>query len=204
MLNYELETHRLRLRQWKSSDLIAFAALNADPEVMQYFPKCLSNDESQQLAMRFHHLIQKHQWGFWAVELKESQKFIGFVGLHAQPEQFTFSPCVEIGWRLAKQYWHYGYATEAAQACLTFAFEVLKLDAVVAFTAYPNLASAKVMQRLGMTYLYDFNHPSLLQDDPLSRHVLYQITQSKFLAQAHVGHFYNYSCISDTSLKGRL
>ncbi|WP_173911192.1 GNAT family N-acetyltransferase [Acinetobacter sp. Marseille-Q1618] len=197
MSYYKLETHRLRLRQWQGSDLIAFAALNADPEVMQYFPKCLNSDESELLATRFHHLIHKHQWGFWAVELKENQKFIGFVGLHAQPEQFTFSPCVEIGWRLAKQYWHYGYATEAAQACLAFAFEVLKLDAVVAFTAYPNLASAKVMQRLGMTYLYDFNHPRLRQDHLLSRHVLYQIKHSEFLAQAHTRHFYSYSCISD-------
>lgn len=193
---YKLKTHRLRLRQWQSSDLIAFAALNADPEVMQYFPKFLNSDESEQLATRFQHLIHKHQWGFWAVELKENQKFIGFVGLHAQPEQFTFSPCVEIGWRLAKQYWHYGYATEAAQACLAFAFEVLKLDAVVAFTAYPNLASAKVMQRLSMTYLYDFNHPHLRQDHPLSRYVLYQIKHSEFLAQAHTRHFYSYSCTS--------
>lgn len=179
---YQLETARLRLRQWQPSDFPVFAQLNADAQVMRYFPKCLSTAESQQLAMRFHDLIQEKQWGFWAVELKENQQFIGFVGLHAQPEQFSFSPCVEIGWRLAQQYWQQGYATEAAQACLAFAFEVLKLEAVVAFTAHSNLASVKVMQRLGMTYLQDFNHPALAQNDSLALHVLYQIKQDAFLA----------------------
>lgn len=185
MLTYQLETKRLYLRQWQRSDVPAFVQLNADPKVMQYFPKCLTADESEQLAICFHNLIQDNQWGFWTVELKQTQQFIGFVGLHAQPERFSFSPCVEVGWRLAHHYWHQGYATEAAEACLAFAFEILNLDTVVAFTAHLNLASAKVMQRLGMTYLYDFDHPALAKNHRLSQHVLYPITRHEFILRSN-------------------
>lgn len=180
MSHNQLETSRLILRQWQNTDFKKFAQLNAHPQVMRYFPHCLSYEESCQLATRFQYLIEQNQWGFWAVELRNNQQFIGFVGLHAQPDRFQFSPCVEIGWRLDHHYWHHGYATEAASACLFFAFEHLQLEKVVSFTADSNLASAKVMQRLGMQYIQTFNHPALTQDDPLSKHVLYQITQAEF------------------------
>ena len=180
MRNAELETSRLKLRQWKDSDYLDFALMNADQEVMRYFPKLLNTVESNLLAVKFKTIITENGWGFWAVELKDIQQFIGFVGLHAQPSQFTFSPCVEIGWRLAKDFWHQGYATEAAQACLKFAFQELKLDEVVSFTAVQNQQSAQVMQRLGMQAMQEFNHPALNQDDPLARHILYHIKNHHF------------------------
>ena len=173
----ELETERLKLRAWQESDLQPFAELNADKDVMLYFPSVLTREQSDNLADKFQHLILDHGWGFWAVELKATGQFIGFTGLNTQPEQFIFSPCVEIGWRFAKQYWHQGYATEAAQACLKFAFETLQLKEVVSFTAVHNTASEHVMQRLGMQAMFEFNHPALTQESPLSRHILYKIVQ---------------------------
>lgn len=173
----ELETERLKLRAWQESDLQPFAELNADKDVMHYFPSVLTREQSDNLADKFQHLILDHGWGFWAVELKVTGQFIGFTGLNTQPEQFIFSPCVEIGWRFAKQYWHQGYATEAAKACLKFAFETLQLKEVVSFTAVHNTASEHVMQRLGMQAMFEFNHPALTQESPLSRHILYKIVQ---------------------------
>ena len=173
----ELETQRLKLRAWQESDLQPFAELNADKDVMHYFPSVLTREQSDTLADKFQHLILDHGWGFWAVELKATGQFIGFTGLNTQPEQFIFSPCVEIGWRFAKQYWHQGYATEAAKACLKFAFETLQLKEVVSFTAVHNTASEHVMQRLGMQAMFEFNHPALTQESPLSRHILYKIVQ---------------------------
>ena len=173
----ELETERLKLRAWQESDLQPFAELNADKDVMHYFPSVLTREQSDNLADKFQHLILEHGWGFWAVELKATGQFIGFTGLNTQPEQFIFSPCVEIGWRFAKQYWHQGYATEAAKACLKFAFETLQLKEVVSFTAVHNTASEHVMQRLGMQAMFEFNHPALTQESPLSRHILYKIVQ---------------------------
>lgn len=173
----ELETERLKLRAWQESDLQPFAELNADKDVMHYFPSVLTREQSDNLADKFQHLILDHGWGFWAVELKATGQFIGFTGLNIQSEQFIFSPCVEIGWRFAKQYWHQGYATEAAKACLKFAFETLQLKEVVSFTAVHNTASEHVMQRLGMQAMFEFNHPALTQESPLSRHILYKIVQ---------------------------
>lgn len=177
----QLETSRLILRQWKTSDFKSFANLTADHDVMRYFPSVLSQRESDELANKFQTLIAENGWGFWAVELKNTHDFIGFVGLQNLPTQFGFSPCVEIGWRLAKQYWHQGYATEAAQACLKFAFEQLALEEVVSFTAKLNVPSQKVMQRLNMQYISEFNHPKLESKHPLASHVLYQISKQDYL-----------------------
>ena len=175
----QLETPRLILRQWQACDFDAFADLNADLDVMRYFPSTLSKNESDLLARRFQNSIKEYGWGFWAVELKENQQFIGFVGLANQAEKFTFSPCVEIGWRFAQQYWHQGYATEAAQQCLAFAFEKLALEQLVSFTSVLNQASEKVMQRLGMDYVENFMHPALDKNHALAEHVLYRIQNPK-------------------------
>ena len=180
-MNFPIETTRLILRQWNfKTDLDLFFQLNSDPEVMKYFPRLLTRAESDALAFRIFDLIKKQGWGFWAIELKETHSFIGFCGLHAQPDQFEFSPCVEIGWRLAKRYWGKGYAFEAAQAALHFAFNDLKLDDVVAFTAVQNHRSETLMQRLGMHDQLRFKHPHLADDEPLQQHVLYQIKRSRF------------------------
>lgn len=179
-MGIQLETSRLILRPWKESDLKPFYALNSNPEVMRYFPGCLTREQSDALAHKLKNIIETQAWGLWAVELKQGGDFIGFTGLNAQPSQFSFSPCTEIAWRLQQKYWGQGFATEAATACLNFAFDSLKLNQVVAFTAVQNTRSQALMQRLGMQFKDYFNHPALDHTSPLQRHVLYQINTAQF------------------------
>jgi ribosomal-protein-alanine N-acetyltransferase len=173
----ELSTPRLWLRQWRGSDLVPFAALNADPLAMEFMGRCLSCAESDALARRSEAEIARQGWGFWATELRESAAFIGFVGLHVPSFEAPFTPCVEIGWRLERASWGNGFATEAARECLRFAFESLVLEEVVSFTVPLNRRSRAVMERLGMCRdaAGDFDHPRLPAGHPLRRHVLYRL-----------------------------
>ena len=172
-----LETDRLVLRQWQKSDLPHFADINADPEVMEFFPKKLSKIESDGMANKIIDLIYDQGWGLWAVEEKSSNQFIGFVGLHKPTANLPCTPCVEIGWRLEKNAWGKGYATEAAKVALKFAFEKLKLAEVFAFTSITNKKSYRVMQRIGMTDMQqNFEHPIFPEGHPLIEHVLYKIS----------------------------
>jgi RimJ/RimL family protein N-acetyltransferase len=173
----DLSTPRLRLRQWRESDLAPFAALNADPQVMEFMPGCLTGTESDALARRSETEIARQGWGLWAAERRESGEFIGFVGLRAPSFEAHFTPCVEIGWRLARTSWGQGLATEAARECLRFAFQSLALSEVVSFTVGPNRRSRAVMERLGMRHDAgdDFEHPRLPAGHPLRRHVLYRL-----------------------------
>lgn len=173
--DFMIETPRLILRQWTSNDLAPFAELNGDPEAMRFFPAPLTREESDSLAGRFREGIAERGWGFWAVELKETGEFVGCVGLHPQPDRFTFSPCTEIGWRLVKAFWHQGLAQEAATACLAYAANELHLDEVVSFTSVHNLPSEKLMLRVGMEKRGKFFHPALPADHRLAEHVLYSI-----------------------------
>lgn len=177
---YQLETPRLYLRQWRADDLPAFARMTADPEVMHYFPKTLDKAESDALASRIQSLLGERGWGFWALELKETQSFIGFVGLHVQSAEVVIphTPFVEIGWRLDKAHWRKGYTYEAATATMDFAFDTLALEHVFAFTLISNSPSRGVMEKLGMVNTQqDFDHPNLLDlPDDKKRHCLYKIT----------------------------
>ncbi|MGD2170598.1 MAG: GNAT family N-acetyltransferase [Gammaproteobacteria bacterium] len=177
----ELDTERLLLRQWKDSDLPEFASLNSDPFVMNFFPEVLSRDASNAIAKKFRSLITERGWGFWATELKSNGNFIGFIGIHEHPTKFSFSPCTEIGWRLARPYWGKGYATEAATKVLEFSFVTLNLDEVVSFTAMQNTKSRAVMTRLGLTDTnQNFGHPDIPKTHPLSQHVLYKLTKAEW------------------------
>ncbi|MDD2768105.1 MAG: GNAT family N-acetyltransferase [Methylococcus sp.] len=178
----EPETERLRLRQWRESDLEPFARLNADPRVMEYFPRPLVRAESDALAGRIAALIEQRSWGFWAAELKASGEFIGFVGLHVPSAELPFSPCVEIGWRLDFRYWGYGYATEAAEAALHVGFAGQNLTEIVAFTAVDNLRSRAVMRRLGMRPdPQTFQHPAVPAGSPLREHCLYRLGRGEWM-----------------------
>jgi RimJ/RimL family protein N-acetyltransferase len=172
----ELLTHRLLLRHWRDDDLDAFAKLNADPEVMRYFPAALTRPESDAFAERAQAHIAQHGWGLWAVELLGGEPFIGFVGLAEPRFAAHFTPAVEVGWRLAREQWGHGYATEAARAAVEHGFGVLQLAEIVSFTATTNAPSRRVMERLGMRHdpAEDFEHP-LVTPGPLRRHVLYRL-----------------------------
>jgi RimJ/RimL family protein N-acetyltransferase len=171
-----LRTERLLLRQWRDDDLDAFAELNADPEVMRYFPRTLSRAESDALAARQRTLIAERGWGLWAVEAPDG--FIGFVGLSEPRFAAHFTPAVEVGWRLAQRGWRQGYATEAARAAIALGFSI-GFDEIVSFTFVGNDRSRRVMERLGMTRdpADDFEHPLLPAGDPLRQHVLYRLRQ---------------------------
>jgi RimJ/RimL family protein N-acetyltransferase len=181
----EFETERLRLRQWLPTDREPFSALNADSRVMEFFPAPLDRATSDTMADRCESLITERGWGFWAAETKDSHEFIGFVGLHIPTPELPFSPCVEIGWRLAFQYWSKGFATEAAHGALRVGFDSLELLEIVSFTSVFNLRSRAVMKRLGMQEIGEiFEHPNVPVGSPLRQHCLYRLSRVQWLANA--------------------
>jgi ribosomal-protein-alanine N-acetyltransferase len=173
-------TERLLLRRWRDEDREPFAALNADPAVMEHFPAALGRAESDAFLDRnaAHH--EQHGWGLWALEVRQTGRFIGFTGLAVPRFDAHFTPAVEIGWRLAREAWGHGYASEAARAVLAVGFGDLGLDEIVSFTAVDNTRSRAVMERIGMTHDpdEDFDHPALPEGHPLRRHVLYRLRSS--------------------------
>ena len=171
----ELTTKRLLLRAWRDADREPFAALNADPEVMEHFPSVLTRAESDRMVDVITEGLARRGWGLWAVEVREEGAFVGFVGLNEVPFEAGFTPAVEVGWRMARRYWGHGYATEAARAALDCAFDRIGLDRVVSFTALTNVRSQAVMERIGMTRAGEFDHPGLAEGHPLRRHVLYAV-----------------------------
>ena len=171
------ETERLVLRRWQLRDRAPFAALNADARVMEFFPSCLTREESDAFVDRIEAAFDELDYGLWAVELKSGGAFIGFTGLALQTFPSHFTPAVEVGWRLAYSAWGHGYASEAAIAALAYGFNAVGLDEIVSMTAATNLRSQRVMQRIGMSRRQsdDFVHPNLPADSPLQPHVLYRI-----------------------------
>ena len=170
----DLRTARLLLRRWRPADRPVFAALNADPRVMEHFPSVLTRDESDALADLIDLHFERHGFGLWAVEIPGTAPFAGFIGLSVPAFAAPFTPCVEIGWRMAAEHWGHGYAVEGARAVLARAFGELGLDEVVSFTVAGNVRSRRVMEKIGMTHdpADDFDHPSVLGS---GRHVLYKI-----------------------------
>jgi RimJ/RimL family protein N-acetyltransferase len=174
-----IETDRMILRRWQPSDLVPFVNLNADPRVMEFFPATLSRSETEAMTSKIEERMRQQGFGLWAAEVKRTKDFIGFIGLNVPGYPLPFSPCVEIGWRLAFDYWGNGYAQEGARAVLAFGFETLHLKEIVSFTTVGNLRSRRVMERIGMTYdaQGDFDHPQLPKAHPLIKHVLYRKTE---------------------------
>jgi ribosomal-protein-alanine N-acetyltransferase len=176
-----LETSRLLLRRFSEGDRAPFARINADPRVMEFMPACLSRRESDLLLDRIEDHFRKHNFGLYAVELRETRAFVGFVGLATPRFEAHFTPCVEIGWRLSADHWGRGLATEGARAVASHAFEVLRLDELVSFTSTANIRSRRVMERIGMTRdpSDDFDYPALPEGHPLRRHVLYRLRKQE-------------------------
>jgi RimJ/RimL family protein N-acetyltransferase len=173
----KLLTCRLLLREWRAEDLEPFARMNGDPRVMEFFPAVLSREESDALVERIETHFAKHDFGLWAAEHSADGAFIGFIGLSFPSFEAHFTPCVEIGWRLAAEYWGRGLATEGAREAVRYAFEGVGLDSIVSMTVPANRASRRVMEKLGMTHdpADDFDHPNLPLGHPLCRHVLYRL-----------------------------
>ena len=178
-------TQRLLLRPWHADDLAPFAALNADPQVMAHFPALRTRAESDAMAHGCQSLIEAQGWGFWAVQRQDTGEFIGFVGLHRPAANLPFAPCVEIGWRLARDHWRQGFAREAASEALRVGFEVLNLPEIVAFTALTNTPSQALMHSLGMARdaQGDFDHPALPDGHRLQRHGLWRMPAPNAVAR---------------------
>ncbi len=178
----EARTGRLWLRPWRDEDVEPFAALNADPRVMEHFPSVSTREQTEAQVARIRAHFAQHGWGFWAVEVPGVAPFVGFVGLNTVPFTAPFTPAVEVGWRIAQAHWGQGYATEGARAALDVAFLRLGLPEVVSFTVPANVRSRRVMEKLGMHRdpSEDFEHPRVPEGHPLRRHVLYRLRRSEW------------------------
>jgi RimJ/RimL family protein N-acetyltransferase len=177
-----LETERLILRRWKSTDAEPYSKLNSDPIVMEFLLKHLSREESDAQIARIEAHFSEHGFGLWAVEIKATGEFIGFAGLNQPAFDAHFTPCVEVGWRLARAHWSHGFATEAARTALAFGFEIASLEEIVSFTVPANKRSIAVMERLGMKRdpEEDFEHPKIPEGHMLRPHVLYRMKREAY------------------------
>ncbi len=173
-----LYTKRLILRPWREGDLTPFAKLNANPRVMEFYPKILSKSESDALVTTFQKEIALQGYGYWAVEAPGVAEFIGFIGLKYWNLEMSFAPCIDVGWRLGFCHWGKGYATEGAQRVIQYGFEILKLSEIVSMATIRNIRSQRVMKRLGMSSdpNENFEHPRVPRGDPLSWRVLYRLS----------------------------
>jgi len=178
----EITTQRLRLRQWRDSDREPYAAMNADPVVMRFFAGTLSREASDRDIDAWRDSLDYRGWSNWAVETREFGSFIGFVGLTVPRRALPFMPCVEVGYRLGRDHWGKGYATEGAKAVLRVGFERLAFEEIVSFTSLLNLPSRGVMERIGMINANeDFDHPALPEGSELRRHCLYRLRRGTWL-----------------------
>jgi len=181
---FEILTARLRIRAWRDDDFDAYAAMNADPRVMEFYPGVVSREESRVRFDRGNARMAARGYCFWPVEVIGGAPFIGMVGLGDPDFKAPFMPAVEIGWRLAAEHWGRGYATEAARAAAAFGFERLALREIVAFTTTANVRSRRVMDKLGMSRSLedDFMHPQIAEGHPVRPHVLYRLRRQAFTA----------------------
>lgn len=173
--NYIFESSRLGFRTWKESDRELFSRMNSGENVMRYFPKTLSREESDNFFNRIEGHFKENGYGLWAVEIKDTKEFIGFIGFLNAVFEAEFTPCVEIGWRLDNRYWNKGYATEGAKECLEYGFSNLNFSKIYSFTAKINNPSENVMKKIGMEKVGEFQHPKVEEGSSLKTHVLYKI-----------------------------
>ncbi len=175
---YLFQSKRLGYRKWQDKDLLPMAALNADPEVMEFFPSTQSLEETKIFFQRVAKNFEDHGFCWYAVDVLKSREFIGFIGLAWCEMEADFTPCAEIGWRLKKSAWGKGYATEGATRCLAYGFEELQFKEIYSFTTTTNIRSERVMQKIGMSKVGVFEHPKMAIGHPLRPHVLYHISAS--------------------------
>jgi len=182
---HRLESERLLLRQWRETDREPWAALCADPEVMEFLGAPRNRETSDAAIDKWRDRISDQGWSFWALEIKQTAEFVGMAGLQVPAEPHPYLPCIEVGWRLARAHWGCGYASEAAMRALRFAFEVLQVPEVIATTAKNNVRSSAVMRRIGMLGPQEtFIHPGVREGSLLREHVLYRISRQRFYSFA--------------------
>lgn len=177
---YEFESKRLGFRFWKPEDREPFSVMNANKLVMKYFPNTLNRNESDAFVERISNHFKNFGYGLWAVEIKSTNDFIGFIGFYTATFKSEFTPCIEIGWRLDQKFWNNGYATEGAKRCLEYGFKTLGFCRVYSFTSQINSQSINVMNKIGLSESRRFQHPNIDSNDPLCPHVLYTIDREGY------------------------
>lgn len=180
-----LETDRLILRTWDDDDLRQMLAINQDPKVMEYFPSLQDLEMTKKFIEKVNAHFENHGYSFYATVRKDTNEFIGFIGLLIADFESHFTPATEIGWRLSSNHWGKGFATEGAKAVLDYAFRELKISEIVSFTVPQNKASRRVMEKIGLrrSPQNDFNHPKLAKDSTLCKHVLYRLLKDEYIAK---------------------
>lgn len=176
-MTYVIQTPRLQLRNWKNSDLAAMTAINQSPEVMRFFPNRPDKIATEAFLQKMRNQFAKSGYCYFAAELKDTQEFIGFIGLMYQEYEAPFTPCVDIGWRLKPSAWGKGYATEGAKSCLDYAFTELALSEIYSVAPVINTPSISVMKKIGMQQLSTFLHPALPDFPKLEECALYYISK---------------------------
>ena len=172
---YLFKSERLGFRTWSNNDLEPMTSINSDAEVMQFFPKTQTQDDTANFIKRMQKSYAENGFCYFAVELLSTGEFIGFIGLSIQTFEADFTPITDIGWRLSKNTWGKGFATEGAKRCLTYAFDNLKLDKVLSTSPIINTPSINIMEKIGMLKVKEFEHPLLLNNEKLKKCVLYRI-----------------------------
>lgn len=175
---FQLETDRLIIREWRDEDIVPFSSMNSDLEVMRYFVKPMTFEQSVLMVEKMRSVFESKGYSFYCVEERISGLFVGLTGIAPVLLDVDFSPATEIGWRISRQFWGRGYAPEAANAVLNYARDVVQLEEVVSFTSENNLNSQRVMEKIGMLYDPDgdFMHPNVSAGNALSKHVLYRLS----------------------------
>jgi ribosomal-protein-alanine N-acetyltransferase len=179
-----IRTERLILRRWREEDVARHAALQAKPVVRRFFLRTMTLEEGEADARRHAESFERDGFGQWVVELPGAESFIGIAGVRRIDREMPFEPLIDVGWHFLPAHWGQGYATEAARAALRDVFTRVGLPEIVAYTARPNLASQRVMQRLGMTHdpAEDFAHPAAPEGHSLQMSALYRLRRDAFLA----------------------
>jgi len=176
MDNYIRTTSRLGLREWSDSDVAPMSLINKDTEVMKYFPSTYNEDQTAGFVQRMIESYKERGYCYFATDELSTGNFIGFIGIAYQTYEADFTPCIDIGWRLGKQYWGNGYATEGAKACLVYAHNRLNIKEIKSIASQSNIPSINVMKKIGMQFKYTFDHPLLLKSKDLKKCVLYSST----------------------------
>ena len=174
------ESSRLIFRDWKEEDLDVFRKMNCDNQGMEYFPNTLSHGETDSFYQKIQEEFRQYGYGLFAVEIKNANEFIGFIGFHWSRIHLGSGSFLEIGWRLKKEAWGKGFATEGAKECLAYGFNHLGFNELYSFTSELNTRSENVMKKIGMTQKMEFNHPQRDLSSSLCKHVLYHITSLEF------------------------
>jgi len=172
---YLFTSERLGFRNWKDADIPKMISISGDKDVMEFFPAPATPIQTEEFIGRMQTMFSEKGYCYFAVERLEDAAFIGFIGLMYQTYDVPFSPYTDIGWRLGKEFWNKGYATEGASRCLKYAFEDLDLSNIKATAPLVNVKSIRVMEKIGMKKQLEFKHPRLVGNTKLETCTCYQI-----------------------------